>query len=157
MSKRSSKDQDPIPRRRGAPKGNHNAFKHGLYSGTPSPPAFPDETSSNGAFKNEIAALRRIFFDYTLLYDQAASQDERDRAVQILSLLSIRMAQLARAQHFITPPEDPQWTELIRAGEAILSGKPVLNLFRPREDRPGNGHQDPPSFPLLDSDPGPPS
>jgi hypothetical protein len=153
MSKQNHTQKEP--RRRGAPKGNHNAFKHGLYSGTPRPPAFPDETRSTGAFKNEIAALRRIFFDYTLVYDQAQTQDERDRAVQIMSLISIRMAQLARAQHFITPPEDPQWTALMEAGEAILRDKPIMDLFRPKEDRPGIGHHDPPPFPLLDPDLGP--
>jgi hypothetical protein len=103
---------------------------------TSKPPTYQEQTNSTGAFKNEIAALRRIFMDYTLVYDQAETQADRDRAVQIMSLLTTRMAQLARAQHFITPPEDPQWKALMEAGEAILRDKPIMELFRPKNDSP---------------------
>jgi hypothetical protein len=151
MSKRNHTPKEP--RRRGAPKGNRNAFKHGLYSQDYSP-VYQEQTGSDGAFKNEIAAFRRIFFDYTLVYDQAQTQEERDRAVQIMSLISLRMAQLGRAQHFITPPEDPQWKALMEANEAVLRDKPIMDLFRPKGDSPpekDNGGFKP--FSLPGSDP----
>jgi hypothetical protein len=119
-------------------------------------PVYPKDPPSNGAFASEIAALRRIFFDYTQVYDRARTQSERDRAVQMMSLLSVRMGQLARAQHFITPPEDPQWTELIRAGKAILRDKPIMDLFRPKENQlHASAHPDHPRFPGLDHPPSP--
>jgi hypothetical protein len=115
-------------------------------------PTYQEQTGSDGAFKNEIAALRRIFYDYTLVYDRAQTQQERDRAVEIMSLLSNRIAQLARSQHYITPPEDPQWKALMEAGEAILRDKPIMELFRPTEKSPHPGSQHPPTFPPLPPD-----
>jgi hypothetical protein len=96
------------------------------------PPTYQEQTGSEGAFKNEIAALRRIFYDYTLVYDRAHTQQERDRAVEIISLLSNHMAQLARAQHLITPPEDLLWKALIEAGEAILRDNPSWTSSAPK-------------------------
>jgi hypothetical protein len=121
------------------------------------PPTYQEQTGSTGAFENEIAALRRIFIDYTLAYDRAETQPERDRATQTLCLLSTRMGQLARAQHFITPPEDPQWKALMEAGEAILADKPIMDLFRPKDASPKGSCHDHPPFLLLNPDLGPPS
>jgi hypothetical protein len=116
----------------------------------PRPPTYQEQTGSDGAFKNEIAALRRIFYDYTLIYDRARTQQEHDRAVEIMSLLTNRMAQLARAQHFITPPEDPQWKALMEAGQAILRDKPIMDLFRTKKNSPlENGSDNFKPFSLL--------
>lgn len=111
-------DTSPKPGKRGAPRGNQNARKHGFYSGTLSPDeqALLAEADLETDLQGEIALLRVKLFQ---LFQQAPHNYE-------LQLRAIRtLAHLVAVQHRLTPAQESSLLDNIK-GVLSTIGRPLL-------------------------------
>jgi len=109
-----------IKRRRGAPIGNTNAVKHGMYSPCHNPGIYTEESErSNQTLDEEIAHLR---FFMRRLYELSESVDNiYDAAglLRVLSMASTSLTNLLKAQYLIFGDESQG--SLSRALQAVLA------------------------------------
>jgi hypothetical protein len=162
MPKKSQKHHSlkPLPHKRcrGGQPGNINALKHGLYSPR-------RETRANGSSNNqrtnkdvlakEIADLREIFSDLVEHYHNIQDMDTRLAIADRVALFSSRICQLARSQHFISPPEDPFLAELDAAGQSVTAGWKLMDRLHPSRKNPPAPDPGEPHIPENDHPPPP--
>lgn len=92
-------------KKRGAPNGNWNAFKHGFYSKRFLPLELSDlDTALGDGLEDEIALLRVIIrrvFEYAT-DDEKQSLDQWSRTLNTLGAASTRLAALIRTQQVVS-------------------------------------------------------
>ena len=92
-------------KRRGAPDGNWNAFKHGFYSRRFKPLEISDlDTALGDGLEDEIALLRVIIrrvFEYAD-EDDKQTLDQWSRTLNTLGAASTRLAALIRTQQVVS-------------------------------------------------------
>jgi uncharacterized protein YjcR len=92
-------------RKRGAPNGNWNAFKHGFYSKRFKPLEIQDlDTALGDGLEDEIALLRVIIrrvFEYAD-DDDKQTLDQWSRTLNTLGAASTRLAALIRTQQVVS-------------------------------------------------------
>jgi uncharacterized protein YjcR len=92
-------------RKRGAPNGNWNAFKHGFYSKRFKPLEIQDlDTAMGDGLEDEIALLRVIIrrvFEYAD-DDDKQTLDQWSRTLNTLGAASTRLAALIRTQQVVS-------------------------------------------------------
>jgi uncharacterized protein YjcR len=92
-------------RKRGAPSGNWNAFKHGFYSKRFRPLEIQDlDTALGDGLEDEIALLRVIIrrvFEYAD-DDDKQTLDQWSRTLNTLGAASTRLAALIRTQQVVS-------------------------------------------------------
>ena len=107
-------------RRRGAPIGNTNAIKHGMYSPRHNPDIYTEESErSKQTLDEEITHLR---FFMRRLYELSISVDNiYDAAglLRVLSMASTSLTNMLRAQYLIFGDESQG--SLSRALQAVLA------------------------------------
>jgi hypothetical protein len=107
-------DSSSSPRRsRGAPRGNHNALKHGLYS-----KQFQGidlkglGTSGASDLADDIATLRVYIRRMVHLSQHAASVTEAINALRVLCLAYVSLARLSKTQHLLSSGGTPSMDTL---------------------------------------------
>ncbi len=115
----------PIPRR-GAPLGNHNAFKHGFYARRINRDLSAEETTNLKSLVDEIALIR--VFTRRLVESCHPSADLKELAdiLRILCLASASITRILRIYYLITGSEtglDPDIEDSIRKINAELIAK----------------------------------
>jgi hypothetical protein len=88
------------------------------------------KTTSLNPLEPEIALLREILHDLKKHYRRTKDLRTRLAIADRIALFASRISQLARAQHYISPPPDPFLAELDAACEAVTKEWPLMELFR---------------------------
>jgi hypothetical protein len=97
----------PHPRPRGAPLGNKNALKHGFYaSRMPRADVKDLESCTFDGLTEEIAVMRVAIRRVIELSAGAKTFPEALDLLRILSLASLSLTRLVRAQQLISPPQN---------------------------------------------------
>jgi hypothetical protein len=125
-------------KRRGAPVGNHNAFKHGFYSrniqnedldGVSDIPTF--------SLLEEIEVMRVFMRRVVDLGGQTTDLDSAIDLLHILSLATMSINRLVRTQQIIFPPRseiqrkfEAEFQEMVEALEKEESLSPTPTLIR---------------------------
>jgi hypothetical protein len=89
----------------------------------------PTQTTppSPNPLQPEIDLLRGILHDLKKHYRRAVDLKTRLAIADRIALFAARISQLARAQHYLSPPPDPFLAELDAACEAVTKDWPSLN------------------------------
>ena len=117
----STPPESPPPRRRGAPQGNRNALKHGLYS-RQSKPSSPSSTdpSDQVDLKNEIIILRQVISELLEMERSAATLEQNLAFARAISLACTSLTRLIKAQHWIASSHD-EFTDTVKQVIADLA------------------------------------
>jgi len=116
-----------LPRRRGAPLGNFNGFKHGFYTTRVKKhnPSAEEVTDLKSLF-DEIALIRVFTNKLVESCDATPTRDELADILRILCLSSAAITRILRVHYLITGSEndlDPDIEEAIRQVQARLINK----------------------------------
>jgi hypothetical protein len=108
-------------RRRGAPRGNKNAYKHGFYSRQfpPADLAGASPTSPSG-LQDEIAMLRLFM---RRLIRLGAASDDLELTVDMLRVLCLAASslnRLVRTQHLIFTPDNEFQLAMSQALQEVM-------------------------------------
>lgn len=118
-----------IPRKRGAPPGNHNAIKHGFYSRRFRNLELGDLEVMTASLFDEITGLR-VAARRVLEYSDVLGEDPM-KAIQALNyfgMLCTRIANLARTHAALTGNTDETQTAISTAISRVAE---ILNLKGP--------------------------
>jgi hypothetical protein len=122
-------DETPQPRKRGAPRGNTNALKHGYYSRRFQRIELKDMQDGLLDHLNDEIALLRVTM--RRVFEQAdASNDRWPETLDILARASSRPPSLVRVQTFIPGClKDPFWEILGDMTTEVLAkhGNPIVS------------------------------
>jgi hypothetical protein len=132
----------PVRRSRGAPIGNHNAFKHGFYSRFYKKAELTDINSLEPLNLADEIEIMRVYIRRTIEND-AGSHDflESVALMRILCLATHSLTRLIRTQQIVSPPQD-------FAAQVRKSMGGVLEMWRNGGDAgsdprlPGAAHPD---------------
>ena len=103
------------PRRRGAPKGNHNAVKHGFYARQFNQQETSDLSSTEPlALQDEILMLRVFMRRIIERSSEAVTLQDNLEVVRVLSLATFSLTRLIRTQLFISHEGESDITNAIR-------------------------------------------
>jgi hypothetical protein len=136
----------------------NSTFKRPIPKGGPmSHTTLKKSLTPPDVLEDEIKALREIFHDLVKIYRRTKDLKTRLAIADRIAIFSARISQLARAQHFISPPPDPFLAELDAACEAVTKEWPVMELFRPSTQEPpaASGPGENSSSPLSETNPPP--
>lgn len=119
------------PRRRGAPRGNFNNFKHGFYTTRiKRRDLVTDEVTDLKTLFNDIALLRVFTHKLVESFDPSASTSEIADILRILCLSSAAITRILRTHYLITGSEtalDPEIEAAINNIQArLISKEPLL-------------------------------
>jgi hypothetical protein len=99
-------DPQPLPRRRGAPRGNHNAVKHGFYSRQFHRSDIQDLNNHQFIGLNDEIDLLRVSIRRVMdRYKTDATLEESLEILRTISLASICLTRLLRTNKLIAEPE----------------------------------------------------
>jgi hypothetical protein len=125
MSKRIQQTPELKPQ----PKVRRRSFH--TYS-SPSGKDLSNESAnpSEDVLAKEIAALREILNDLVVHYHNTQDIHLRLAIADRIALFTGRISQLARAQHYLSPPPDPFLAELDATCQQVTKDWPLMELFR---------------------------
>jgi hypothetical protein len=110
------------PRRRGAPKGNHNAVKHGFYARQFNQQETSDLSSTEPlALQDEILMLRVFMRRIIERSSEAVTLADNLEVVRVLSLATFSLTRLIRTQLFIAHEGESDFTKAIRTAIDLTS------------------------------------
>ncbi len=118
-----------VPKKRGAPRGNHNAIKHGFYSRRFRNLESSDLEAATAGLLDEIAGLR-VAARRVLEFSENLGEDPM-KAIQALNyfgMLCTRIANLARTHAALTGNTDETQTAISTAISRVAE---ILNLKGP--------------------------
>ncbi len=99
----------PSPRRRGAPIGNFNGFKHGFYSTrTEKRPSSTDDATILKSLADEIALIRLFTQRLVESCQPSADHSQLTETLRILCLASTTITRILRVHYLITDTEEIQ-------------------------------------------------
>lgn len=113
-------NENPQPRRRGAPEGNLNALKHGFYSRRFRNGELDDlMRQPPEALQDEIAMLRIINRRVVDMAEEGKSADEILEFYNFIALTSMRLSTLLRTQKLLLT-SDKTANDLLTALEKVI-------------------------------------
>ena len=113
-------NENPQPRRRGAPEGNLNALKHGFYSRRFRNGELDDLLRQPPeALQDEIAMLRIINRRVVDMAEEGKSADEILEFYNFIALTSMRLSTLLRTQKLLLTG-DKTANDLLTALEKVI-------------------------------------
>ncbi|MBA4420565.1 MAG: hypothetical protein C0391_05410 [Anaerolinea sp.] len=113
-------NENPQPRRRGAPEGNLNALKHGFYSRRFRNGELDDlMRQPTEALQDEIAMLRIINRRVVDMAEEGKSADEILEFYNFIALTSMRLSTLLRTQKLLLT-SDKTANDLLTALEKVI-------------------------------------
>ena len=150
----------PSPRRRGAPIGNFNGFKHGFYSTRTKKrdPSAEDATILK-SLADEIALIRLFTQRLVESCQPAADHSELTETLRILCLASTTITRILRVHYLITDTEeilDQDIKAAMLEANARLTAKsvsPAQPVGSPPIEAGSPDSPLPSATPLLDSSP----
>jgi len=142
-------DQDPPPRKRGAPKGNKNAYKHGFYSSRPKVKEHVSPNQAGGRLQPDIDLYRTVLRRITAgLIDPSGPSPSLEENLAALQAVYIAVARLNGLWHtnarLFADDNKSLFTALRRPGfsEEQIDSEIFVKDKRPR-GRPGRQRQCP--------------
>jgi hypothetical protein len=110
------------PRRRGAPRGNRNAFKHGFYARPVNPAGSQDLPASTIlGLQDEIDMLRACMRGAIEIFPTLTNPQDSLNLLRAIALLSTCLNRLIRTHALVTGPTDKIQQDFKNAIASVLA------------------------------------